>query len=393
MSVMPLLVGMQELLGPIVLISAVVMAVGFLLKILKQPSVISYIIVGVVLGPSVFGVASGSDEISAVGSLGLVLLLFFVGMEMSLPRLIANWRISVIGTFLQVVISLLVMWGLGLYMGWKLARIVMLGFVLALSSTAVILKLLSDWNEMQTTVGQNVIGVLLTQDVLVIVMLVVMNYLGGSAIETWTVVTQVIGMLVVAAILFVIIKKKHIHLPFEKYISKDKELQVFVALTTCFGFAMLAELAHLSAALGAFIGGIIVSSTASTKWIQGSLHAFQVIFVSTFFVYVGMIIDLSFVVENVWLISSLVVSVFVLNTLINSAVFMAFRISWRQSIYAGALLSQVGEFSFVLGTVGLAQGIITEYTFQLIISTIALTLFFSPAWIFLNKKVLKCEPL
>ncbi|MBN2718004.1 MAG: cation:proton antiporter [Deltaproteobacteria bacterium] len=389
---MPLLVGMQELLGPIVLISAVVMAVGFLLKIFKQPSVISYIIVGVVLGPSVFGVASGSDDISAVGSLGLVLLLFLVGMEMSLPKLIANWRISVIGTFLQVVISLLVMWGLGVYLGWPVARIVMLGFVLALSSTAVILKLLGDWNEMQTRVGQNVIGVLLTQDVLVIVMLVVMNYLGGTAIETWTVVTQVAGLVAVAVILFIIIKKKHIHLPFEKHIARDNELQVFVALTTCFGFAMLAELAHLSAALGSFIGGIIVSSTASTKWIQKSLHAFQVIFVSTFFVYVGMIIDLSFVWENVWLIASLVVSVFVLNTVINTLVFVAFRIPWRQSVYAGALLSQVGEFSFVLGTVGLSQNIIAEYTFQLIISTIALSLFLSPAWIFLNKKLLRCDP-
>ncbi|MBN2340981.1 MAG: cation:proton antiporter [Deltaproteobacteria bacterium] len=258
---MLLLVGIQDLLHSIVVISAVVMLVGFLLKILRQPSVISYIIVGVVLGPGVLGIVEGSEDISAVGSLGLVLLLFFVGMEMSLPKLIANWRISVVGTGLQVGISLLVMFGLGYYAGWNAARIIMMGFVLTLSSTAVILKLLSDWNEMQTT-----------------------------------------------------------------------------------------------------------------------------------FVYVGMIIELPFLWENVGLISILVVSVFVLNTIINGLVFLAFNIPWRQSIYAGALLSQVGEFSFVLGTVGLSQHIITGYTFQLIISTIALTLFFSPAWIFLNKKLLRCDP-
>lgn len=386
------MVGIQSLLNTIVMISAIVMVVGFLLKLLKQPSVISYIIVGVLLGPYVMGVVDDTTQISSIGSLGLVLLLFFVGMEMSLPDLIANWRISIVGTFLQISISLLVMWGLGFYMGWPAARIVMLGFVLALSSTAVILKLLSDWNEMQTKVGQNVIGILLTQDILVIGMLILMSYMGGDPLKPKAAILQGVGAVAIGIVIFVILKKKHIRLPFASKIADDKELQVFVALTLCFGAGLLAEVMHLSAALGAFVGGIVVSSAKSTRWVQDSLHAFQVIFVSVFFVYIGIIIDIGFLWENIVLIMSMVGSVLLLNTLINGLVFLAFKIPWRESFYAGALLSQIGEFSFVLGAVGFGHNIIGAFTFQLIISVIALTLFFSPMWIFVNKKALRCTP-
>lgn len=385
------LIGIQNLLTTIVIITTVVILVAFILKILKQPSVISYIIVGAVMGPSAMGVVQSTDQVSLLGSLGLILLLFFVGMEISLPQLIANWKISVIGTLMQILISLVVVWLIGTYVGWNVAQVVLLGFVLALSSTAVILKLLSDWGEMQTPVGQNVIGVLLTQDVLIAIMLIILNYFGGSALEPSQLVLQLIGALLIAIIIFVILKYKHIHLPFELKIARDHELQVFVALAICFGFAMIAELMYLSAALGAFMGGIIVSATKATKWVQESLHAFQILFVSLFFVYVGMIIDLQFLWHNVWIILLLVVSVLIINTLINGLVFMSFKIPWRQSFYAGALLSQIGEFSFVIGTVGYEHGIIGDFTFQLILSTIALTLFFSPFWIFINKKVLKCN--
>lgn len=385
------LIGIQNLLTTIVIITTVVILVAFILKILKQPSVISYIIVGAVMGPSAIGIVQSTDQVSLLGSLGLILLLFFVGMEISLPQLIANWKISVIGTLMQILISLVVVWLIGTYVGWNVAQVVLLGFVLALSSTAVILKLLSDWGEMHTPVGQNVIGVLLTQDVLIALMLIILNYFGGDELQPSQLVLQLIGALLIAIIIFAILKYKHIHLPFELKIARDHELQVFVALAICFGFAMIAELMYLSAALGAFMGGIIVSATKATKWVQESLHAFQILFVSLFFVYVGMIIDLHFLWNNIWIILLLVVSVLVINTLINGLVFMSFKIPWRQSFYAGALLSQIGEFSFVIGTVGYEQGIIGDFTFQLILSTIALTLFFSPFWIFINKKILKCN--
>ncbi len=387
------LVGIQNLLVPIVIISAVVILVGFILKLARQPSVISYIIVGIMLGPHGLAVVDDTSQVSTLGSLGLILLLFFVGMEMSLPQLIANWRISVIGTFLQVAISIAVIWFLGMYMEWGLPRILMMGFVLALSSTAVVLKLLSEWKEMHTRVGQNVVGILLTQDILIVVMLIVMNYLGGDEFNRSTLILQIIGGILIGAIMLVILKKKHIHLPFELKIVRDHEIQVFVALTICFGSSMIAEFMHLSAALGAFVGGIIVSATKATRWVQHSLEAFQVLFVSIFFVYIGMIIDIRFLWENLFLISSLVVSVLILNTLINGSVFVAFKIPWRQSFYAGALLSQIGEFSFVIGTVGYTKGLIAQFTFQLIISVIALTLFFSPMWIYATKKILKCTPL
>ncbi len=387
------LAGIQNLLVPIVIISAVVILVGLILKIIRQPSVISYIVVGVIMGPHALGIVNDTTQVSTLGSLGLILLLFFVGMEMSLPELIANWRISVIGTLLQIGISVLLVFMLGVFTDLGFAQVLLFGFVMALSSTAVILKLLSEWGEMHTKVGQNVVGILLTQDILIVVMLIVIRYFGGEGMDRTGLTLQIIGAILIGAIMFVILKKKHIHLPFELSIVRDHELQVFVALTICFGSSMIAEFMHLSAALGAFVGGIIVSASKATRWVQKSLQAFQILFVSVFFVYIGMIIDISFLWENLLFILSLVFSVLVTNTIINGFVFAAFRIPWRQSFYAGALLSQIGEFSFVLGTVGHSQGLIDDFVFQIIISTIALTLFFSPMWIYVTKKILRGEPL
>ncbi len=386
------LVGVQNLLFTIVAISSLVVFMGFMLKLAKQPYVVSYIVVGIILGPFAMGVVKDTSQVSTLGSLGLIFLLFFVGMEISLPKLIANWRISVVGTLMQIFMSLLLIWLLGTYAGWDNARIVMLGFVLALSSTAVILKLLDEMKETHTKIGQNVIGILLTQDILIVVMLIVMNYLGGASLNRLDLVLQIIGAILIAIILFIILRKKEIHIPFELYIIRDHELQIFVALLFCFGFAMIAELMKLSAALGAFMGGIIVSATRSTKWVQQSLHAFQILFVSVFFVYVGMIIDIRFMWENVGLIMSMVLSVFIVNTLINGVVFLSFNIPWKQSFYGGAVLSQVGEFSFAIGAIGYNLSIIDEFSYQLILSTIALTLFFSPMWINLTKRLLSITP-
>lgn len=386
------LVGVQNLLFTIVAIASVVVLIGFILKLAKQPYVISYIVVGIIMGPYAFGVVKDTSQVSTLGSLGLIFLLFFVGMEISLPKLIANWKISVVGTLMQIFISILLVWLLGSYAGWDTARIVMLGFVLALSSTAVILKLLEEMNETNTKIGQNVIGILLAQDILIVAMLIVMNYLGGEALNKLDLVLQITGAILIAIIILIILRKKEIHIPFELYIIRDHELQIFVALLFCFGFAMIAELMKLSAALGAFMGGIIVSATRSTKWVQQSLHSFQILFVSVFFVYIGMIIDIQFLWQNVSLIMTMVLSVFVVNTLINGIVFLSFSIPWKQSFYGGAVLAQVGEFSFAIGAIGYNLGIINEFSYQLILGTIALTLFFSPMWINMTKKVLNFSP-
>jgi CPA2 family monovalent cation:H+ antiporter-2 len=269
-------------LSRFVILSLVIIVVGFLLRLFKQPSLVTYIIVGVLVGPFGFGLVTDETLITSLGSFGLILLLFFIGMEIHLPDLITNWRVSVFGTLIQIVVSVAVVWLLGQYFSWKINQVVMLGFVISLSSTAVIVKLLKERKELYTKTGKNVIGVLLAQDVLIVPMIIVLGYLGGDKQDIILLLKQIIGGILIVGVIIFILVKKEIKLPFMEYISKDHEMQVFVAFALCFGFSILTALFGLSSALGAFIAGIVLSSTKSTQWVHDSLNAFKIVFVALF---------------------------------------------------------------------------------------------------------------
>lgn len=364
-----------------VLISLGVVAIGFLLRLIKQPHVIIYIITGVILGPSVTGWVSDSDLISQLGSLGLVLLLFFIGMEISLPKLISNWKFSVTGTLIQVAFSVLAVWIIGYFLDWSLARVVTLGFVMSLSSTAVVLRILEERNEMETRVGQNALGILLVQDVLIVPMMIVLGYMSGEPVHTEDVIMQLIGAILIIGMVVWIYKRKEIKLPFHKLLKNDHEIQVFFAFGLCFGFASITGYFGLSTALGAFVAGMLVASSKTTEWFHHSLYPLKVIFLALFFISVGLLIDLQFIWDNVGLISILVGIIFFTNNLITALTARMFKLPWGESFYLGALLSQIGEFSFVLGAIAFGSGIITDYAYQITISVISLTLLFSPFWI------------
>lgn len=373
-------------LSKFVILSMIIISVGFVLRVFKQPSIVTYIFVGILVGPSCFALVADEGLITNLGSLGLVLLLFFIGMEICLPDLIANWRVSVLGTIIQILVSICAVWLLGFFFEWELKQIVVMGFVTSLSSTAVIVKLLQERNEMKTKAGQNVLGILLMQDVLIVPMLIIMGYMGGDKSSVADVLKQVVGGVFLIGVIVYVFIKKEISLPFMKYIKKDHEMQVFIAFTLCFGFSILTALFGLSSALGAFVAGIVLASTNSTQWVHNSLHSFKVIFIALFFVSVGMLIDLGFLQENAAVVGALVLLVFFVNYIINVLIMRLFCKDWKVNLYAGALLSQIGEFSFILGSTGYYSGIISAHDYQLIICTIALTLLVSPFWIQLTRR-------
>ncbi|NNC94621.1 MAG: cation:proton antiporter [Chitinophagales bacterium] len=380
--------GVDPILTKLVLISLGIIVLGFFLKRLKQPYIVAYILAGVIMGPSVLGIVSDESLISNLGSFGLVLLLFFIGMEISLPQLISNLKISVIGTVLQVGFSILAVWSIGFFLDWPLYRIILLGFVISISSTAVVIKLLQDRNETNSKTGQNVIGILLAQDVIIVPMLITLNYLSGQKPENIEVLKQVVGGCFMVGIIVWVMRKKEIRFPFDDKIKADHEMQVFAAIAVCFGFSVITAFLGLSSALGAFIAGILVSSAQATKWVHESLHAFRVVFVAIFFVSIGMLIDLSFLHENLSVVMLLVLAVFLTNNIINAVVLRILGVDWRSSIYSGAILAQIGEFSFILGATAFAMNMIVDYTYQLIISVISITLVISPIWIVIVRSIL-----
>jgi len=366
-----------------VLVGAVfaIVLIALALRAVGQPQIVGYLLAGVAIGPFGFGLLVDTETISRFGSFGLIILLFFIGMEASPKHLMGRWRVAVSGVLFQLLASIGAVWFIGLLYDWSWRRIVLVGFVISLSSTAIVLKLLKDWRELGTQTGQNVLVILLAQDLVLVPMLIAVSFMSGEGVDLPTLGAQMVGAAVLLALTAWAIAGKRVHLPFAKYLRADRELQVFAALFLCFGLALFSGLAQLSTVLGAFVAGIIVSSARETDWVHRSLEPFRVVFVAMFFVSVGMLIDLPFIRDNVSEIALLVAAIVGINTAINAIILKGLGSSARRSLYAGALLSQIGEFSFVLVSAGLAAGVLAERDYRMMIAVIALSLLLSPPWI------------
>jgi len=369
---------MPMLVGSIVSI----LTLGLLMHYLKQPNVVAYLLAGIALGPSVLGMVDDQAVLDRLGQFGVVMLMFFIGLEVCPRKLISRWRVALIGTILQIGVSVSVMSLIGHFMGWPTVLCVLLGFIISLSSTAVVLNLLQQRNELETPNGQNALNVLLAQDIAVIPMLVVLGTLGGENVSSAEMTMQIIGGLFLISICAFIVIKPDFRIPLiGKILQRDHELQVFGALLLCFGMALLTGIFSLSAALGAFVAGMLVASIREAKWVHHSLEPFKTVFVAIFFVSVGMLVDLNFVLQHWIEVLSLATLVLVLNTLINGIVFRLLGESWSDSMYTGSILAQIGEFSFVLAAVGVSSAIISQENYQLAVAVIVVSLLASPFWI------------
>lgn len=358
-----------------------ILLLSWLLKRFRQPYFVAYIIAGILLGPAGTELFTDVDTIAQIGSLGLIMQMFFIGAEIEVPSLVRNSRTVVTGTAVQLLLSLVVILVIGRQMAWPTEKIVLFGFIISLSSSAIILDYLHKNREIHSRLGSITTGILIMQDFLIVPMIMVLNFLGNRDADPEELL---IGSLVmVAFILFLrkLVLGKEIRLPVIATAKPDHELQVFIGLSLCFGFAWLTSFLHLSAALGAMFAGMIISQTAATRWLDRSLVPFRIFFLSLFFFSIGLQIDLDFLRDNLSLVLTLVLSILVINSGINTLVFRLLKETWQNSVYAGALLSQIGEFSLVLCTVAKSMDLVDDFSFQLTLAVISISMLLTSAWI------------
>ncbi len=375
------MIGIDPLLFDVALISLLVIVMGVLSKVTRQPYVITYILTGILLGSHALGVVDDPELIMHLGNIGVVLLLFFVGMELKVDSFMKHWRISAYVTVFQLVLSVVVMVVLGGILSWELRRILLLGFIISLTSTAVILKLLDEWKLADSRMGSYVSTTTIMQDLTIIPMMIILTFLSTDGVSVERSVIQIASGIALMGLIAFLMTRKQIHLPVVSHLGKDRELQVFVALGLLCGCAILTALVGLSTSLGAFLAGILVAKSKETHWVHASLSSFRVVFVALFFVSIGLLLDIEFLRENAWLVGFLLLVVYTINTLITVAILRFIHIPWRDSLIAAALLAQVGELSFVLVAFGLDSSIITSFSYQVTIAVITLSLLFSPVWI------------
>jgi len=358
-----------------------ILGVVFVSRALRQPHVVGYLFAGILLGPHGLALLTEPATLSRIGQIGVLLLLFFIGMENNPRELLTRWKITFIGTAVQIAASVGCIWLLGDWLGWGAPRIVLLGFVVSLSSTALVLNYLRETGQTGAKIGEDALGVLLAQDMAVIPMLIVIGLFGSGGVDGATIALQLVGGALALALMVWIVRGKNLRLPFSARLRGDRELQIFVAFALCLGFSLLAEGFQLSASLGAFLAGLLVGAARETEWVADRMEPFRVVFVALFFVSVGLLVSLDFVLEHAALVGFITLAVLFGNTLINALIFRALGDPWRYSVYAGAYLAQIGEFSFVLAAVGVRHGLITSFEYQLVVAVISATLLLSPAWI------------
>jgi len=376
-------------LGAIALLLVGAAVGGLLLAGLRQPPLVGYILAGAVLGPSGFALITDRPTINSFAELGVLVLLFVVGMHLSLRAFKSIWRTALGATLFQILVSLSLLLAIGGMLDWPLGRSVLLGFVLALSSTAVGIKMLEDIGELRNATGRCVVGVLIAQDLAVVPMLIIVVALGaGAALDVPALLLKLgLAMLALAGLIWALSRRQRIHLPFRRLLIRYPDLAPVAGLTLCLiGAAATASL-ELSAGLGAFLAGLYVGNTTERPLMVQALEPIHSLLLMMFFLSIGLLIDFAFLGENLYVVLLMVALVFLVNSMINVAALRLVGEPWRVAFIAAFALAQIGEFSFVLSAAGASSGLITGEASRLVVAVIAISMLASPLWLELARRL------
>lgn len=372
----------EATLAEITIIALTALGGGILFEKIRQPAVIGYIIAGLLLGPSAFGFVQSREIISILAELGVLLLLFLIGMELDLRKFKQVWHLSVLCTLAQLLITLLVVIVLGTIFGLSFGLCVLMGCAIALSSTAVAVKMMEAIEEEKTDVGRITVGVLIAQDLAIIPIIVVLRSMGSVAFEIEMVTRLLAAIAILVGLMWFLSRNEgQISLPFSKTLKKQKDLLPLLVLGFCFGLAAISGFVGISEAYGAFLAGLILGNTDQHTSLMKATHPLQSTFMMVFFVSIGLLIDISFIWENIGTILILLFVITFGKSLLNISVLHSLGQSWKNSFLSGLLLAQMGEFAFLLVTVGRDAKLIDAFGSQLVITLAALSLTFSPLWL------------
>lgn len=368
------------ILTEIALVVLAALTGGLILARFKQPPILGYVFAGVVLGPSGLKLIETREAVDVLAQLGVLLLLFVVGMELNLRTFKKVWVITTLCTLLQVLLSLVVCWVGGQFFGWTISMTLLLGFIVTLSSTAVVVKTIERMNEYKTETGQIVIGILIAQDLALIPMLLLLQAQTSQAFDIWVLVKLFASLCLTVWLINYLGQRRRIRLPLTQMIAGDKELTPIASLTLCFAAASFTGLSELSTEYGAFLAGLILGNTHERNVLIDSIKPIQTILLMVFFLSIGLLIDLEFIWENVFLVFKALFVVIAIKMILNIGILNMLRVNFKQSVIIAAMLAQLGEFSFLLGNIGIEKKLISTFENKIIISITVLSLAISPLW-------------
>ena len=368
-----------QFLRDLLIVFAVAGAIVFLFQRLRVPSVVGLLAAGMLVGPHSLGLIHDFEHIRTLAEVGVVVLLFAVGLEFSLPRLTGMGKLMVRIGGLQVLICVITgvlatCWYFG-----SVRPAILVGMLLAMSSTAVVFKLLTDRGELASPQGNVAAAVLLFQDLLVVVCMVVLPLLAaGSGEGPSPLVSLGLGTLVIGAMLLVgrYLVPQVLH---QVARTNNRELFLISLVLVCLGSSALTASMGWSLALGAFLAGLALSESDYATQTLAEVLPFRDTLASLFFISVGMLLDLRFLAANLPIVTATVLAVIVLKFVAGALPTILAGYPLRLAVLAGAALAQVGEFSFILADRGLALSLLNHEQYQTFLAAAVLTVALTPA--------------
>jgi len=382
---------MQQL-DPVVTIAILLAAAllgGMIAHRLRQPIVLGYLIIGVAVGPYTLGLVSDLELIEAAATIGVALLMFTLGLEISIAQLREVGKIGIWGGITQITVTL----ALGLAVGyflfrWPLLQASLFGLIISLSSTAVCLKILMERGELTSVHGRIMIAILILQDIGVVVMMVVIPLMSGMTENLPLALAISVGK----ALLFIgiaIISGRWV-LPWllgRVGGVRARELFLLTVLVLCLGAAVGTQILGLSIVFGSFLVGLVLRETRFVHQALAEITPLRDIFATLFFISLGMLLDPFFLINNWQSVALLVVAIIVLKLLIVFSMVRLFGYSSRIAILTGVGLFQIGEFGFILAQGGVNIGIVSDQFYSLILASAIITMLLTPVSISLISRL------
>src|SRR5438270_3471282 len=367
-----------DFLRDLVVLFGASIAVVYGFNRLRLPAVVGFLVAGALLGPYGLDVVDNVARVEVFAEVGVVLLLFTIGVEFSLGQLrslrtVAGAGLLQVGSAVGLSALAVIAFGLPLNQG------VFWGFLAAMSSTAVVLKMVTERGETNSPHGRLIIGVLIVQDLAVVPMMVLTPVLGGRGEAGLLAVLWSVAKAALAVLLILVAARYLVpRLLIEVVRSRSRELFLITIVLICLGIAWLSSLAGLSLALGAFIAGLILSESEYSHQAMAEVLPFRYGFNSLFFIAIGMLFNFRVLLAHPILVTSLVLVMVIGKSLTAAAAAIASGYAWRPAILMGMALAQVGEFSFILSKVGKDVGLLSLDSFQLFLAVSVLTLLLTP---------------
>jgi len=351
----------------------------FLCHRLKLPPIIGYLLAGFVIGPYGLGLVHSPNEVEVLAEVGVVLLLFAIGIEFSISDLLRARKAVLLGGALQVGVTIMVTLLLLSWFDFALNQAVFAGFLVALSSTAIVLRALQDRAELDSVHGRVTLSILIFQDIIVAPMMIFTPMLSGipGGVSEGLAILILKGLVIVAMV--VVLARYIVPVVLYQVVrTRSRELFLLSIVLICSAVAWATQELGLSLGLGAFLAGLVISESEYSHQALEGILPFKAVFTGFFFVSIGMLLDTSVVVAQPWVVLAAAVAVCIFKAIIGGGTALALGLSTRSAVLVGLALGQVGEFSFILSGVGLSCGLLDTNRYHIFLAVAVLTMATTP---------------